>query len=74
MDLISNVSMDKNFSGFEAKNGFGWDSRICTSNPEIFWALGVSVFFKVIFIFGYFLYGPLLVVLNDFFEVVHLIV
>jgi hypothetical protein len=74
MDLISDVSMDKNFSRFETKNGFGWDSRICTSNPEIFWTLGVSVFFEVIFVLGDFLFGPLLVVLEDSLEVVHLIV
>lgn len=74
MDLVSDVSMDKDFSRFETKNGFGWDSRVCTSNPEIFGALRVSVFFEVIFVFGYFLFGPLLVVFEDFLEVVHLIV
>jgi hypothetical protein len=74
MDLVSDVSVDKDFSGFEAKNGFGRDSRICTSNPEIFGALGVGVFFKIIFVFGYFLFGPLFVVFEDFVEVVHRIV
>jgi hypothetical protein len=74
MDLVSDVSVDKDFSRFEAKNGLSWDSRICTSDPEIFGALGVGVFFEVIFVFGNFLFGPLFVVFEDFVEVAHRIV
>ena len=72
MHLVSDVSVDKNLSRLKAKNCFSWYSRICTSDPAIFGALGVSVSFEVIFVLGYFLLGPLFVVFDDFFKVTHI--
>ena len=71
MYLVGDISMDKDFPRLKAKDCLGWDSRICTSDPTIFGALGVSVSLEVIFVLGKFLLGPLFVVVDDFFEVVH---
>jgi hypothetical protein len=71
MYLVGDISVDKDFSRLQTKNCFGWDSRICATDPTIFGALGASVSFKVIFVLGQFLLGPLSVVFDYFLEVAH---